>query len=54
MIVKIVAYGFILDKGSYLRVSWNVLDFTIVTIGLISTLASAVGGGDGADIKALR
>jgi Ion transport protein len=30
MIIKIVALGFILNSGSYLRDPWNVLDFIIV------------------------
>jgi voltage-dependent calcium channel R type alpha-1E len=27
---KILAYGFLLNKGSYLRDMWNILDFVIV------------------------
>jgi hypothetical protein len=30
MIIKIMGLGFIMDKGSYLRDSWNILDFMIV------------------------
>ena len=29
-LLKIVAFGFIIDKGSYLRENWNILDFFIV------------------------
>lgn len=29
-VIKIIAFGFFMDKGSYLRDSWNVLDFIIV------------------------
>lgn len=32
-IMKLIAYGFILHPGSYLRNGWNILDFTIVVIG---------------------
>ena len=32
MILKIVATGFVIHAGSYLRDSWNVLDFTIVLL----------------------
>jgi hypothetical protein len=30
MVLKILALGFIFNKGSYLRDSWNILDFIIV------------------------
>ena len=33
--IKVVALGFIFDKGSYLRESWNVLDFFIVVTTLL-------------------
>lgn len=35
-ILKVIAFGFILHKKSYLRDPWNVLDFFVVIIGLIS------------------
>jgi len=31
--MKIVAYGFLLHPGAYLRNGWNILDFIIVLIG---------------------
>ena len=31
--MKIIAYGFISHPNSYLRNTWNILDFTIVMIG---------------------
>ncbi len=34
-LLKVVAFGFFLDNGSYLRDSWNVLDFFIVSSSLI-------------------
>lgn len=34
-LLKILALGFIMDKGSYLRENWNQLDFFIVIISLI-------------------
>ena len=34
--MKIIAYGFILHAGAYLRNGWNILDFTIVVIGYVS------------------
>lgn len=36
MVVKIVAKGFVVHKGAYLRSGWNVLDFIIVVSSLIS------------------
>ena len=32
-VMKILAYGFILHSGAYLRNGWNILDFIIVVIG---------------------
>lgn len=32
-IMKIIAYGFMMHPGAYLRNGWNLLDFTIVVIG---------------------
>lgn len=31
--MKIIAYGFILHPGAYIRSVWNTLDFLIVVIG---------------------
>ena len=33
MIVKVIAYGFVLHKRSYLRDAWNCIDFFIVVMG---------------------
>ncbi len=35
MTLKIVAFGFIFNKGAYLRDLWNVLDFIIVVTSLL-------------------
>eukprot|EP01065_Artemidia_motanka_P040131 TRINITY_DN4976_c0_g3_i1.p1 TRINITY_DN4976_c0_g3~~TRINITY_DN4976_c0_g3_i1.p1 ORF type:complete len:2745 (+),score=778.15 TRINITY_DN4976_c0_g3_i1:71-8236(+) len=32
--LKIVAMGFVMHRGSYLRSSWNIIDFTAVMVGL--------------------
>ena len=32
-VMKIIAYGFAMHPGAYLRNGWNMLDFTIVVIG---------------------
>ncbi|XP_034128371.1 voltage-dependent calcium channel type D subunit alpha-1 isoform X8 [Drosophila guanche] len=52
-VMKIVAYGFMLHNGAYLRNGWNLLDFTIVVIGAISTALSHLMK-DAFDVKALR
>ena len=47
-ILKVIALGFAMDEGSYLRDSWNRLDFFIVSVSVIDmSLASA-------DIPALK
>ncbi|KAI6191420.1 Transporter, cation channel family protein [Aphelenchoides bicaudatus] len=37
-VLKVVASGFVLHKGSYLRSGWNVMDFIVVVSGVISML----------------
>lgn len=49
MVVKIIALGFVLGPRAYLRSSWNILDFVIVIISLLSLSI----GGDG-QLKALK
>ncbi|KAJ1530607.1 hypothetical protein ONE63_005487 [Megalurothrips usitatus] len=51
--MKIVAYGFVAHSGAYLRNGWNLLDFTIVVIGMLSTALSNLMK-EGFDVKALR
>ena len=48
---KLVALGFIMDEGSYLRESWNQLDFFIVFTSLLDNL---FGSSDIAAFKILR
>ena len=33
--LKIVALGFVLHKGSYLRNIWNIMDFIVVVTGYV-------------------
>ena len=35
MLTKILALGFMLHKGSYMRNPWNFMDFFVVTSGLV-------------------
>lgn len=50
MVLKILALGFIIKKGSYLRDSWNMLDFIIVMSGYIGYIFQ----GGGANLSVLR
>jgi len=36
MVLKIIALGFFMRPFSYLRESWNILDFCVVVLGLFS------------------
>jgi len=36
MLLKVIAYGIIMNPNSYLRDFWNILDFSIIVIGYIS------------------
>ncbi|OMJ68109.1 hypothetical protein SteCoe_34530 [Stentor coeruleus] len=47
--LKIIAYGFLLNKNSYLRDNWNILDFIIVVSGWAGQLA-----GSGVNLSAMR
>lgn len=49
MVLKILGLGFVLNKGSYLRDSWNILDFVIVTSAYLQLLLSS-----GANLSVLR
>jgi hypothetical protein len=50
--LKIVALGFLLNgRTSYLRSGWNILDFCIVSISLMSLFSS---NDDYSSLKALR
>lgn len=59
-IMKILALGFIMQRGSYLRDSWNKLDFFIVCISvfdfqsLITKYSSSSGGANIGFLKVLR
>ena len=52
MVLKIVGMGFMLNKGSYLRETWNVLDFIIVVSAYIPYFLES--DGTSVDLTALR
>ncbi len=54
MIIKIVALGFILNTGSYLRDPWNDLDFVIVASAWLTEIQTLIGGSSGNSLGALR
>ena len=41
MIVKILGLGFIMNKGSYLRSVWNILDFVIIGSAYLTIMQTA-------------
>ena len=47
---KVVAMGFILNEGSYLRDSWNILDFIIIFSGYVGMILA----GSGLNLSVLR
>ena len=42
MVIKIIALGFVIDRGSYLRESWNILDFFIVFCSILDMSLSTI------------
>lgn len=36
MVVKLIALGIIEGRGCYLRLGWNVIDFSVVIVGFIN------------------
>ena len=47
-VLKIIAMGFALSPGAYLREGWNVLDFLVVVSGLLNSIPGMP------DVKVLR
>ena len=50
MFVKILSLGFVLNKGSYLRDAWNILDFIIIASGYLGMFLQ----GSGVNLSVLR
>ena len=42
MIIKIISLGFFMDTGSYLRETWNILDFFIVVTSILDMALSSI------------
>lgn len=51
MVLKVIAMGFVMRAHSYLRDSWNILDFTVVFLGWVGQF---VAGNDVSAIKVIR
>ena len=49
MVLKISAFGFLFNKGAYLRDLWNILDFVIVATSLLPLIVNI-----GFSVNALR
>ena len=49
MILKVCAWGFVLNKGSYLRDTWNILDFIIIMSSYLQMMISS-----GTNLNVLR
>ncbi|KAK0403052.1 hypothetical protein QR680_016690 [Steinernema hermaphroditum] len=53
-LLKIVAFGFVLHKGSYLRSGWNIMDFIVVVSGVVTMLPFTPTSNDAVDLRTLR
>uniref|UniRef100_A0A0N4ZYK0 Voltage-dependent calcium channel type A subunit alpha-1 n=1 Tax=Parastrongyloides trichosuri TaxID=131310 RepID=A0A0N4ZYK0_PARTI len=53
-LIKIIAFGFILHKGSYLRSGWNIMDFIVVVSGVITMLPFSPSSNETVDLRTLR
>ena len=51
MVLKIIAMGFFMREHSYLRDSWNMLDFSVVFLGWLSL---GISSGSMSGIKVVR
>lgn len=54
MCLKILALGFVLHPGSYLRNVWNIMDFVVVVTGLITLVTPDKGEVDLRTLRAIR
>ncbi|KAL7667855.1 hypothetical protein ACOME3_008584 [Neoechinorhynchus agilis] len=53
-LMKIIALGFVLHRGSYLRSAWNFIDFIVVVTGLVTHFISGTGSVDLRTLRAVR
>jgi Ca2+-binding EF-hand superfamily protein len=57
MILKIIALGFLIDQGTYIRNGWNLLDFVIVItawVPYLMTLMDIEASGSSSGLRAFR
>ncbi|CAK1599480.1 unnamed protein product [Parnassius mnemosyne] len=52
--LKILALGFVLHRGSYLRNVWNIMDFFVVVTGIITQLPAVAPEVDFRTLRAIR
>ncbi|PAA86585.1 hypothetical protein BOX15_Mlig012532g2 [Macrostomum lignano] len=53
-LLKIVALGFIMHRGAYLRSIWNIMDFVVVVTGFVTLFASNQSSFDLRTLRAVR
>mmetsp|Transcript_7040 Transcript_7040/g.10352 ORF Transcript_7040/g.10352 Transcript_7040/m.10352 type:complete len:1813 (+) Transcript_7040:1-5439(+) len=53
-VMKVIAQGFILHEGSYMRNAWNILDITIVALGYLSAVPGVANYSALRSLRALR
>ncbi|KAM3728724.1 Voltage-dependent calcium channel [Dirofilaria immitis] len=56
-LLKVIAFGFVLHKGSYLRSGWNIMDFIVVASGAVTMMPFTSSDGEGrgsVDLRTLR
>ncbi|XP_065213855.1 voltage-dependent calcium channel type A subunit alpha-1 [Planococcus citri] len=51
-VVKILALGFVLHRGAYLRNVWNMMDFIVIVTGVLTCLQGS--GDESMDLRTLR
>jgi hypothetical protein len=39
LLLKVIAYGFVIGEGAYLKSNWNKVDFIVVIAGMIDQIA---------------
>jgi hypothetical protein len=54
MVFKLLAYGVVAHKGAYLRRGWNVLDFCVVMVSILTASLSVVVSVDIGFLRAFR
>ena len=54
LVLKVIAFGFIMHPKSYMRDTWNWLDFVVVVTGLIELSMGSKGAESVRSLRVLR